>query len=376
MSHITYILSNLEHALAFEWIATYLPNEEFSLSFIFLNPTEGVELENFIKMQNIPTFFVKYRGKKDMIRAIWQVRKQLKAWQTDIIHCHLFDANVVGLLAGIFLGIKKRIYTRHHSDYHHVYFPRAVYYDQFVNYLATDIVAISGAVKGILEKKELVKKEKIHLIPHGFKLDIFDLDKNNPEISAKINALKTKYQTHDYFPVIGVIARYTSWKGIQYIIPAVKNLLEKYPKAKILLANAKGDYKTEIQNLLKTNIPENQYQEIAYESDLGTLYQLFDVYVHTPIDAYKEAFGQTYIEALASGVPSVFSLSGIASEFIQDEHNALVVPFQNSEAITKTIIKLLENKILRNKIIENGKKDIQKFGLDIFIQKLRDLYKK
>ncbi len=371
---ITYIVSNIEHALAFEWVATYLPNENISLSFILLNPAENVPLEIFLKEKNIPTLFVKYRGKKDIFSAIWKVRKQLKMWKTNVVHCHLFDANVVGLLASKSLGIKKRIYTRHHSDYHHVYFPRAVYYDRFVNYLATDIVAISGAVKEILEKKEFVNPKKIQLIPHGFKLDIFELDKNNPDIQNRIDALRTKYSTKNFFPVIGVIARYTSWKGIQYIIPAVSELLKKYPKAKILLANAKGDYKNEIQNLLKTLIPENQYQEIPYETDLGALYQLFDVYVHTPIDAYKEAFGQTYIEALASGIPSVFSLSGIASEFIQHEHNACVVPFENSEKITENIIKILENEDLKNKIIENGKKDIQNFKLNIFIEKLKNLY--
>jgi glycosyltransferase involved in cell wall biosynthesis len=231
MHNITYIISNIENSLGFEWVASYLPDNDFHISFIFLNPNEGVPLEFFLKSKNIPTFFVKYRGKKDVFSAIWKVRKQLKAWKTNIVHCHLFDANIVGLLASKLLGIKKRIYTRHHSDYHHVYFPRAVYYDRFINYLATDIVAISSAVKEILEKKEYVNPKKIHLIPHGFKLDIFSLDKNSPENLEKINNLEIKYQTQGFFPVIGVIARYTAWKGIQYIIPAVGELLKKYPKA-------------------------------------------------------------------------------------------------------------------------------------------------
>jgi hypothetical protein len=62
-----------------------------------------------------------------------------------------------------------------------------------------------------------------------------------------------------------------------------------------------------------------------------------------PIDDTIEAFGQTYIEALISGVPSVFTLSGVASEFIENGKNALVVDYKNSEQISVAIDQILTN---------------------------------
>lgn len=242
-------------------------------------------------------------------------------------------------------------------------------YDKMINSFATAVVAISKNVEEILIEKENVAADKVHLIHHGFKLEDFEIaDKN------KMEGLRNKYFIKDKYPVIGVIARYTHWKGIQYIIPAFEKLLKTYPDALLILANANGDYKLEITHLLKT-IPPDNFVEINFEEDLFQMYHLFDVYVHTPIDNHSEAFGQTYIEALAAGTPSVFTLSGIAREFIKDRQNALVVDYKNSDAIYNSIKELLENKSLAETISKNGKEDVKKsFGLDKMISKLEELY--
>ncbi len=44
--------------------------------------------------------------------------------------------------------------------------------------------------------------------------------------------------------------------------------------------------------------------------------------MHVTIGKHYEAFGQIYVEALAAGIPSVFTLTGIAPEIIEHEHNA------------------------------------------------------
>lgn len=368
---VTYIISNIDKALAFEWISETLSKAHFSLSFILLNPGDSA-LERYLKAHEVPLTRISYRGKKDFFAAFMQLRKLLKQQRPAVIHCHLFDAAILGLMAGKMLGIPKRIFTRHHSTMHHTYFPRAVYYDKFINSLATHIIAITENVKQVLVEREGVKPDKVQIVHHGFKLEAFDKSQINEE---RIRQLAKKYQTADKYPVIGVIARQTHWKGIQFVIPAFQKLLEKYPNAHLVLANAKGDYKAEIDVLL-AELPRESYTEITFEQDLFALYQLFDVYVHTPIDTHSEAFGQTYVEALAAGIPSVFSLSGVAPEFIQDEKNALVVPHQNSEVIYEKIIRSLElPEPERKKITQQGQEDVKKmFSLSQMIDKLSALY--
>ena len=145
------------------------------------------------------------------------------------------------------------------------------------------------------------------------------------------------------------------------------------PTAHLILANATGPYSSTIQNKLSA-IPEEAYTEITFEQDIPALYKLFDIYVHVPIAKHLEAFGQTYVEALASGVPSIFTLSGIACEFIQHEYNALVVDYKSSDAIFEAMTRLNSEPELRTKLINNGKTSVRQFDLPRFISKLEKLY--
>lgn len=368
MINLTYILSHIDKALAFEWIAESLDSHKFKLRFILLNKGESA-LEQHLKARGIEVERVTYQSKKDIPQAFLKVRKILSKWKTEIVHCHLFDACLVGLTAARSLGIKRRIFTRHHATIHHIYFKRAIYYDHFINRMATDIVAISENVKKILIEKENVKPQKVHLIHHGFKLEDFTSDNQ-----LIINELTEKYQTQNKYPIIGVVARQTHWKGIQFIIPAFGQLLDLYPKAHLILANAQGDYKSEINKLL-SSLKSGSYTEITFESNIFSLFKLFDIYIHTPIDEHSEAFGQTYVEALAAGTPSIFTLSGVAPEFIQNEKNALVVPFQASEAIYQAMLRILENPDLANKIKTQGLTDVKlQFDLPLMMQALEKLY--
>ena len=367
MKKVTYIISNINKALAFEWIATFLSNR-YELSFILLNPGDS-ELETFLKQKQIPVERITYSGKKDIPKAFLKTYRYLKRNRPHCIHAHLFDASLIGLTAGKLAGVKKRIYTRHHSDYHHTHHPHAVKYDKFTNSMATDIIAISAVVKDILIEQEQVPKQKIHLIHHGFLLQDFIA----PAATA-INRIKQRYNPQQQKPVIGVISRYSEWKGLQYSIPAFEQLIKDYPNALLVLANARGDFKHEIQKILE-KIPKKNYIEIDFESDIFALYQLFDVFIHVPKNKTIEAFGQIYIEALAAGIPSVFTVSGIANDFITDRENALVVPYKDSAAIYKAVKEVLEDKQLAQKLVSNGKKDVlEKFDLTRMITDLDKLY--
>ena len=366
--NITYIISNINKSLAFEWISDYLNRDLYDISFVILN-SQFSDLENFLIENKIKVFRISYFGKKDIIKSIYRVYRFLKHNQTEVVHTHLFDANIIGLTAAFLARVPKRIHTRHHSDYHHIYYPKAVKYDKYINCLSTDIVAISLVVKKILINIELVPAKKVHLIYHGFKLEDFN---NNREKAVEL--LKLKYNPRNQNPVIGVISRQTEWKGIQFIIPAFRKFLEKYPESLLIMANASGDYKNEIHQLLKT-IPAKNFIEIEFESDIFSLYRLFDIFTHVPISESSEAFGQTYVESLASGIPSVFTLSGIANEFIINKRNALVVQFNNSDSIYETWLRMATDKELCEKLVENGKNDvIEKFQLKHMINKLEKLY--
>ncbi|MBP9882573.1 MAG: glycosyltransferase family 4 protein [Chitinophagales bacterium] len=334
---------------------------------ILLN-SEDSFMEHYLNMNAISYLRVSYKNKYDLPKAILQIWWYLIRNRIGVVHAHLFDAGLAGLLAAKAANIKRRIYTRHHSTFHHEYFPGMVKYDLLINSLATEIIVASSKVKEILIKKEGVSVKKIHIINHGFRLQEFSMVSHE-----RIKVLKEKWVINGS-PVIGVIARWAEWKGIQYIIPAFTLLLNDYPNAQLVLANAHGEFEPALTKLLKM-LPAKNYRIIQFEEDFMALYRLFDVFVHVPINDHAEAFGQVYVEALASGIPSIFTLSGIANEFVIHEKNALVVPFESSDAIYECLLRLLSEHDLTSRLVNGGRDAVnQKFRLQTMIEKFEALY--
>ena len=245
-----------------------------------------------------------------------------------------------------------------------------MYYDKLINSLATTIIGVSKAVETVLCELEGAKREKVVVVPHGFDLSIFK-DVNEEDVNRVMQRHGIPINSA---PIIGVVSRYIHLKGLQYVIPAFQSILLFYPDAHLVLANTKGDYAEEVRKRLR-ELPTNSYTEIEFEADIAALYTCFDVFVHVPIDPLSEAFGQTYVEALAAGVPSVFTLSGIAQEFIKDRNNAMVVPYKDVMSIKDAVIELLSSPQLRQRLQENGRKVVaENFELQKMIQRLTDLY--
>lgn len=365
-SRIVYIVSDINKALAFEWIVLRL-RERYDLCFILIE-NQDTEFSAFLKDHSIP--FYKIKSSSSRIIQLLQMVFILRREKPVIVHTHLWQANLIGLTAAWLLQIKRRIYTRHHATVHYHEHPSGRKWDILCNTLATNIIAISQNTFNILINWDKANERKVKVVRHGFNLNYFE-----SVTGARIEILRVKYNINKNtaFPVIGVISRYMEWKGVQYIIPAFQKLKEQFPDAKLILANAHGVYEDTIREMLQS-LPGDSFIEIRFEEDLAALYHLFDVFVHVPVDPHVEAFGQTYIEALISRIPSVFTLSGIAREFVTHKHNAWVVDFKSSDQIVEGIKAILSNAGLREVLRRNGLESTQQFSLDRHILALEKLY--
>lgn len=361
--NITYIISDINKAVFFEHTALRFRERGVEISWILIN-SEGNDFDFFLKKHNFKIAYLNASSPLKSFPTILSCVKILKDWNIDIIHCHLGLANWIGLWAGLFAGVKKRIFTRHSGKLLYWNYKEA-FIDQVQNRLATDIVAISKNIEELLFGQGASSK-KIHIIHHGF--DLLRMQNHDLDEVARI---KQTFNPHAQFPIVGVVARWLELKGIQYIIPAFKRLLEDYPNAKLCLFNASehAEYAHVLLPMLN-DLPKDSFEYIEFESNVYDLYSLFDVYVHTPVDQYCEAFGQTYVEALAAGVPSVFTLSGVAREFAADEPLAQIVPFRDSEAIYKAMKKQIMHKNIENR----HSSFFQNFGLNMYIDKIYNTF--
>ena len=366
LRRIVFIASGVDRARTWEWLIEHL-HGRVELRFILLNEGDS-HFERVARERWPHVARVTYRSPKDLPRAFFQVWRLLVKWAPDAVHVHLKIAGLIALPAAAVAGVKERIYTRHHSTYHHEYFPKAVKQDRFISRCATSIVAVSAVVEEVLTDLEGVDPGHIQIIHHGF-----DLDRARAVSSEAIQRMTEAYNPSGRSPVIGVVSRYERLKGAEYTVEAFRRLLVTHPNALLLLAGAYGPDEAAIRQVVET-LPEATYVEVEFEPDIFTLYRLFDMFVHVPVDRKSEAFGMIYVEALAAGVPSIVTLSGVATEFIEADRQALVVPYRDAGAIHEALERLLSDEDLRRSLAREGSLAVERFGLERFVEAHALLY--
>ena len=248
-------------------------------------------------------------------------------------------ASLVAMPAAFLARTPIRVFTRHHSNFHQYYNMRlGLLADKITNKFATKIIAVSKIVEDILISKENAPQSKVKVIYNGIALTEFQnrADNLGANSDSQLNPAK---------PIqIGVIARLTELKGIEYTAAAFVKFLGDFPNSHLSLVGAKADSFCEVSRIL-SSVPSSNYDFIDFNSDIPSFFQSLDILVHVPIAIDIESFGLVYMEALAFGVPSIFTLSGILNELPQVEKYAQIVPYMDSEAIYLAMIKFASNSL-------------------------------
>ncbi len=175
-------ISNVHKALEHEWFCEYVNKKEFDFEFILFN-SKNSELYHFIIAQGFKCKNYSLKSKFFIPFYILLFYFKLIFTKYDLVHCHLFEASLIGLISSKFAGIKKRIHTRHHSDFHHTYFPNAVKYDLLINKYSTHIIAVSNNIKEILP--EHIQKKKNNIFTLELNRLIGKISEKNKNTTAK-----------------------------------------------------------------------------------------------------------------------------------------------------------------------------------------------
>ncbi len=156
---IAIIISQIDKSVSHEWVAEELRNRNYEVHYILLSGYSSA-MEAYLHNRHFSFLRISYTSKFDLPKAILYIYRYIKKYKINLVHAHLFEGGLAGMCAATMAGVSKRIYTRHHSSFHHEYFPKSVKYDRVVNWLSTDIIAPSLLVKDILINKEKVAEKK------------------------------------------------------------------------------------------------------------------------------------------------------------------------------------------------------------------------
>jgi len=140
-------------------------------------------------------------------------------------------------------------------------------------------------------------------------------------------------------PVVGFVGRLTRDKGIPELIEAFDEVLAAAPGARLLLVGWFDHCDDALSESLKQRILAHpQIICTGFVEDTAPWYRAMDVMV---LPTWREGFPNAVLEAAATGIPVVTTISTGARDAVLPEVTGLLVPAGSSQAIAESLLRLI-----------------------------------
>jgi len=173
--------------------------------------------------------------------------------------------------------------------------------------------------------------------------------------------------------VVTMISRVIRAKGIPEFMAAAQEISARRPDVRFLLV---GPEDTESIDRLNANELAQLKQAVTWPGprrDVPTVLALSDIFVLP--SAYREGIPRVLLEAAAMGLPIVTTNSPGCSEVVEDGVNGYLVPVRDAPALSQAILRLLEQRELRQRFGQASRQRVvERFDLSVIVKQMRSVY--
>ncbi len=288
----------------------------------------------------------------------------------DIVHSHAFGHPHFALAS--FASKIKNIPHIHttHCPWTNAYRSLAGRMGVFLSYnlfsrialkFTDNIIAITPWETKFIEKYG-GQKNKIVIIPNGVSELFFRKIKNND--------FKRKNKINRRFVLF--FGRLNITKGPEKFVEIAKLILKERSDVFFVIRGPDEGMKKSVEKLIGKERKILLLPETRDRKEVVKMYQAAEIYV---MPSYREGLPLTLFEAMASGLPVVASpVQGIPYEINED--NGFLVKYGDNKKFAEKILKLLDNKNLRERLSKNNLKKSKKYSWDSIFKRTLQIYEK
>ena len=209
--------------------------------------------------------------------------------------------------------------------------------------------------------KEMRASCPIEVIPNGV-----DIERYKKQETRNKNNSET---------VLITTSRLVPKNGIEDLIDATKILIDEGYKIKTLILGegpAHKNLKSQISNLKI----EEKVSLLGYidQKEIPSYLATADIFVRASL---SEGLGNSFLEAMAAGLPVIGTPVGGIPDFLIDKQTGLFCKPRNPQSIAEQVKILTKDENLKNKIANNGEKLVfEKYNWTIISQKMQVVFNK
>ncbi len=320
------------------------PNYKHTIILFFDNQP----LSQQIKNKDVKIIVIKKYGKISL-SLFNKLEEKLKELQPDIVHTHLFGADLWGRVAAKRLSIPV-VTTEHTSNFPYPFLKNKIKY--LLRNKTDRYIACSKDAKNWLQKSYKISKP-IEVIYNAVDTKKFD--------QTPIKKLAKPYK----FLILG---RLSKEKGHKLALQALSKIPKQYDWTCTIVGN--GTEENNIKNLAKKLSIQNKIKLEPATQDVPSLLKMQDVLL---VPSLIEGLGIVAMEAMTAGRLVIATRVGGLPELITHKNTGLLSKANNPTSFSKQILWALKNEKKAVKIASQG----QKYAKENFaIEKMVSSYEK
>jgi len=325
----------------------------FNIEVAILYPEEL--FKDDIEKASIPVWKLGLNFKYDL-RGIIKLIALIKRGKYNIVHVHLFPANLLVSLASLFLPKSiKFIFTEHNIYNRRRSSKMFKYLDAFIYSRYYKIICVSKQVQGALIEWLPNLKRKSVVISNA--VPVTDLPDWSP------------VKEYD----ILFVGRLTKAKGVDILFKAIKILKEKYQHEIKAAIAGEGCLEKKLKGLVIELGIEKEVKFLGVRRDIEKLMKSTTLFV---LPSRWEGLPLTVLEAMSSGASIIATKVGGIPEVIQSGKEGFLISPDDPEALAGAIAELLKDKELRVKLGINAYKKVkEKYSIEIYTKNMLEFYK-
>lgn len=289
------------------------------------------------------------------LRGVIKLIKLIKRKNYNIIHVHLFPADIFVAIASLFLSKNiKWIFSEHNVYNRRRTFKIFKVLDNFTYSRYSKIICVSKQVESTLFSWMPFVKEKTKIIPNAVPI---------PKL------LKSSFfKTYDILFVGGL----TQAKGVDILLKAVKILKNKYSKNLKTAIVGDGPLRENLNSLAAQLRIDEEVKFLGIRKDIDKLMESSNIFV---LPSRWEGLPMVILEAMSRRMSIIATTVGGIPEVIENEKEGILISPGDPQALAQAINELLENEELQEKLSQTAYKKVREnYSIEAYSANMLDFY--
>lgn len=255
-------------------------------------------------------------------------------FRPDILHTHLFHADLAGRLAGAVAGVGRSVTTVHVAEMR--FRPWQFAFARLADGLCERIICVSKSVRDFHKRRSGLPENRYTVIPNGVDAAAYQFD---PQIRS---AWRGRLGLADDVPLAVFVGRLDRQKGLDVLLDAMDSLAGDGKQIRLAIAG-EGPQKAMLDDFLARRPGRALTTYLGLTDDVRGLLSAADIFV---MPSRWEGYGLAMAEAMAAGRAVIGTRVPGLLDIVPPEAGLLIEP-ENPRALAAAMETLAGDPALR-----------------------------